>query len=88
MCEAVIRELPDIPKVMPLLLEKTSVPVLTDCVPAEAATPPPPPVPPASADREIVRPLLALAVVPEILVSASVGLPWLCVLLAKVLALV
>ncbi len=31
----------------------------------------------AAADRERVRPALLLAVVPERLVSASVGLPWL-----------
>ena len=39
--DAVTRDDPDIPNVTPLELENTTVPVETDCVPAEIPTPPP-----------------------------------------------
>ena len=40
---AVILLEPDMPKLTPLALEKTTVPEFTDCVPADSAAPPPPP---------------------------------------------
>ena len=71
--DAVTRDDPDIPNVTPLELENTTVPVETDCVPAEIPTPPP--APGLAALRLRVSPALLEAVVPERLVSASVGLP-------------
>src|ERR1700683_91474 len=43
----------DMPKLMPLLFEKMTVPVLTDCVPADIATPP---APPPAAEAVTVEP--------------------------------
>lgn len=54
--EAVTIELFDIPKLMPLLLENTTVPPLVDCVPADIAAPPPPPAPPLMTTEPLLIP--------------------------------
>ena len=61
------------PKLTPLLLLNTMVPVL--CEPPAALIAAPPPAPGSAADRDSVSPAELLAVVPLRLVRASVGLP-------------
>jgi hypothetical protein len=64
---------PFIPKETPFEFEKTIVPAFCDEPAADTATPP---ADGSAADREMVKPLEALAVVPERFVSTRVGSPW------------